>query len=173
MMIRGITVFLALFVLTVHPLGARGESLDRLFFTPEERHYLEQLRRATADSAPPVEEKKEAEVVLDEKAAYVTMGGMVKRGAKVQAVWLNGAPRSVKALPPHVRLGSRRTAGQIDVMAPATGKSYPLRAGQTLELGSGRILESYEGQQEKAVDGPLPEEPAAVPGVIKEAPRNK
>lgn len=167
MKIRTTAAFVAFSIVQFYPLGVVGEALDRLFFTPEERHYLEQLRWAAVDPSSPVTEKKETEVVSEEKPVFVSMGGMVKRGATVQAVWLNGAPRSVNALPSYVRLGSQGKVGQIDVTAPETGKSYSLRSGQTLELGSGRILESYEWQQESGDDLTQSEESGTGSGPIE------
>lgn len=135
---------LALSSLLLLPDVRAGETLDRLFFTPQEREYLEKLRWVSPESSAREHKEQEHAAVAASKPQMYTLGGTVTGKSGVQAVWLNGARYSGTDLPANVELHPPLLAGQILFHVPETGKSYTLRPGQTLDIGDGRIRESYE-----------------------------
>lgn len=155
---RIVLVFLAL---AISPGVACGESLGRLFFTPEERAQFEQLRWAepvSEDSAVVMPPSVVPGVMPDENSAlkkdsskdmpvFVTLGGVVKRGQSLHTLWLNGNSYVGGALPSGVRVVSPATAGQVEVLVLNRGRSYALRPGQTLELDTGVVREANEQTQ--------------------------
>ncbi|MBU1985916.1 MAG: hypothetical protein KJ846_01670, partial [Proteobacteria bacterium] len=86
------------------PTAAGAETLGRLFFTPQDRVYLEQLRWASPESLPLIPEQQEEKVMApDSKPAVITLGGTVTRSDGAQIVWLNGVSYNGADLPANVR----------------------------------------------------------------------
>jgi hypothetical protein len=121
-----------------------AETLDRLFFTPQDRIYMEKLRWATPESVPPLLEQQEKTVTREDKPQIFTLGGTVTKKNGVQALWLNSLKYSGNNLPANVELRPPFTAGQILLQVPETGMSYALRPGQFVDIGNGQIKESYQ-----------------------------
>lgn len=126
------------------PLAA--EPLGRLFFTPDERARLDVLRRQPAprpapeaapqDSAPP--------------SMTVRYSGMVRRSDGRSTVWINDRPvnDAGEATGARARV---EADGAARITLPHQG-SVRLKVGQTAEIASGRVEESYAR--------PAPREPA-------------
>jgi hypothetical protein len=121
-----------------------AETLDRLFFTPQDRVYLEKLRWATPESRPPLPEHKENTAVTETKPKVFTLRGTVTKKNGVQAMWLNSVKYNGTDLPANVELRPPFIAGQILLQVPETGKSYALRPGQWVDIGDGQIKEAYQ-----------------------------
>jgi hypothetical protein len=132
------------------PVPVPGETLDRLFFTPQERAYLEKLRWGPPESP--------LDTVTEPKPQIFTLQGTVTKKGAVQAVWLNAIKYNRATLPENVELKPPFSAGQILIHAPETGKTYALRPGQTIDINDGRTRESYQktpaGLPTKAKPGP-------------------
>ncbi len=143
----GIAAIFALTLLSGNPAGSVGaeeQGMDRLFYSPEDRAVLEILREASSRPVMSASEPKGKEKA--EKGPQVfTLGGTVTRKNGVQSVWLNGRSySSATSLPANVRVDKPYVAGQVVLKVPETGKSYPLRPGQTVDINEGKIRESYE-----------------------------
>ncbi|MDO8946892.1 MAG: hypothetical protein Q7U88_06990 [Desulfocapsaceae bacterium] len=137
--------------------AAGADTLGRLFFTPQDRVYLEQLRWAPPDSLPLILEQQQEKVTTpDSKSAVITLDGMVKRSSGTQVVWLNGVSYNRTDLPANVRLPQPFTTEKIELRVKENGKFYPLRPGQTLDIDSGQISESYERGAALSVPGNVP-----------------
>jgi hypothetical protein len=134
-------------LLLCHVCGAlAAEPLGRLFFTPDERARLDVLRRQPAprptaeaapqDSAPP--------------PVTVRYSGMVRRSDGRSTAWINDRPvnDAGDATGARARVDAD---GAARITLPRQG-SVRLKVGQTAELASGRIEESYAR--------PAPREPA-------------
>jgi hypothetical protein len=149
---QGMTKFPFLFiscflVLSSHLLPGvtlAAETLDRLFFTPQNRDYLEKLRWITPESRPPQQEHKETTEATETKPQVFILGGMVTKKNGVQAMWLNSLKYNGTDLPTNVELRPPFIAGQILLQVPETGSSYALRPGQSVDIGDGQIKESYQ-----------------------------
>jgi hypothetical protein len=125
-------------------LSLAAETLDRLFFTPQERVYLEKLRWATPDSLSSLQEHNKTPAVTESKPKVFTLGGTVTKKNGVQALWLNSVKYNGTDIPANVELRPPFIAGQILLQVPETGSSYALRPGQSVDIGDGQIKESYQ-----------------------------
>jgi hypothetical protein len=121
-----------------------AETMDRLFFSPQDRVYLEKLRWATPDSLSSLQEHNKTPAVTESKPQVFTLGGTVTKKNGVQALWLNSVKYNGTDLPANVELRPPFIAGQILLQVPETGSSYALRPGQSVDIGDGQIKESYQ-----------------------------
>lgn len=111
---------------------AQAGDLGRLFFTPEERAAMERERLTT-----------HIPISRADGAGAVTFNGYVKRSSGESTIWLNGI-----AQPPSGRnriavTENSHALGEITVKLPDSRRAYPLKVGQTLYLGNGKIREGY------------------------------
>lgn len=147
-------MFLGLLILLCCPTYPAAAAMGRLFFTPEDRLYLERLRWTAPEDLPSIPEQQQEIVASPEdKPLVITLGGTVMRGNRGQLVWLNGVAYNKEDLPENVRLPHPVAAGQIEVQAPEQGKSYSLRTGQTLDMNSGQVSELHERKGEAPAAG--------------------
>ena len=130
-----------------------AEPVGRLFYTEEERVSLERLRWASPDEVLFIQEQQDVLPEMPaqpEKQSFVTLNGSMIRSRGRQIVWLNGVLYDRSQLPENVRMRQPFTAGQIELRVVEKGKTYPLRPGQTLDVESGQIHESYQRAAEIA-----------------------
>ncbi|MEW5942833.1 MAG: hypothetical protein AB1710_03145 [Pseudomonadota bacterium] len=126
-------------LLHLAPLSA--EPLGRLFFTPAQRATLD-LARQQARSVRVVDEDD-----ASPPAAGLTLNGVIVRSDGQATVWVNNRALDGKRLPQGAALdGVRAAEGGIGVKLPG-GRPVPLKVGQSLDLGSGRIEEGYRRPQ--------------------------
>lgn len=150
-------VFLILLICLSCPTAAGADTLGRLFFTPQDRVYLEQLRWAPPDSLPLIPEQQEEKVTTpDSKPAVISLGGTMKRSNGTQFVWLNGVSYNRTDLPANVQVSQPFISGQVELREEEKGTFYLLRPGQTLDIDSGQVSESYDrgGAVSVLGDGP-------------------
>lgn len=133
-----------------------AQDVGRLFLTPAERAYLEQLRIRSLQPQP-VEPEPELEpqapVVEPEKLIY-SHGGTLRRSDGSFTIWLNNQAYRQNELPNNVRLLRPYTQGRLIIRDPDNGREYEVKPGQVLDLDSGRLLESYQAP-EPATDAGL------------------
>jgi hypothetical protein len=142
------------------PLSA--EPLGRLFFTP--------AQRATLDLA---RQQERSVRVMDEDdasppAAGFTLNGVVVRSDGQATVWVNNRAQNGKRLPQGAALDGVRAGEGIGVKLPG-GRPVPLKVGQSLDLGSGRIEEGYrrpQARQPKEPAGPAESKAGAEPSPV-------
>ncbi len=121
--------------------------LGRLFFTPDERAHLDELRRRPPPPPPPpaVAAAPEPEQ-LPPAPRYVTLDGVVRRSDGTSTVWLNNKPvtghRTDGGLV--VSAPSRSAPGDVTLRVPQTGRIIDLKVGQQVEVNSGEVQEGYE-----------------------------
>lgn len=120
---------------------AQAGDLGRLFFTPEERAAMnrERVMANTPESRA-------------DGAGTVTFNGYVKRSSGESTIWLNGI-----AQPPSGRnriavTENPHALGEIAVKLPDSRRAYPLKVGQTLNPGNGKIREGYSQAVVAAAD---------------------
>ena len=138
---------------------AAAAELGRLFFTPAQRATLDTLREknigaeaATAkEPAPPLPQN-------------VTLDGVVRRSDGKNTVWLNS--RAVTAPKAGgIGVSTGKNDNRVKLTVPESGRSIDLKVGQTAEIVSGTIAESY------ARRAPLPKpEAKTAPGAESTAP---
>lgn len=129
---------LGLFVAATADLCA-AEPLGRLFYTPAQRAQLDALR-AQKNVTPPVQEAKEPAAAPE----VVTYGGIVRRSDGKSTVWINN--RMVNDGKPldDISISSRRRADdRVSVSLPQVPGTVELRVGQSLDVQTGSVSESF------------------------------
>ncbi len=131
------------------PTVAHGEALGRLFFTPEQRTALDEVRFAS-----PQEQAPEPEVVAREPAPEPArpvqsfrMEGLVVRSQGPNTAWVDGRPvlrRGKTSQGVTVDPGAVR-AGGVTVQVPGTATSVDLKPGQRFDPASARVSELAPG----------------------------
>ncbi len=124
-----------------------AEGLGRLFFTPEQRLQLD-TARAQRDRRLPITTDTAATPAqaLPQSPEVVIYHGMVRRSDGKSTVWLNGKPINEHnhLQPGHdVSVTGLRQDGTVSVAIPQAGRRASLKVGQSLEVMSGAIAESY------------------------------
>lgn len=129
---------------------AFSQDFGKLFTTPEERGYLDGLREnflqrsklegfnIGEEARPWLEEELPAENV------DFQMAGVMKRNNGGKAVWLNGKAVNEQDLPRNVKLVE--IEGQQVLQIRANAKTYYLKSGQTLDIDTGKVRESFEAK---------------------------
>ena len=148
---------LAAFLLVSLSSAAQAQTLGRVFSTPQERAYLDGLRRAqnTEQLQSQTQELRQEQSHDSELAAIQAplpilfqMGGSVRRGDGSNSVWLNGVSVREEDLPSNARLEFSKGLGLLRIKTP-TGE-MTVRPGQTLNTSTGEVRESYELSAEQA-----------------------
>ena len=147
-------------VLLICHVGAApaADSLGRLFFTQQQRAQLDTARKqqghkpiiaATAEEPLP--------------ATVITYSGVVRRSDGHSTVWINNRAvhdRShADSTEPRARVDD---TGAASISLPQQQRSVRLKVGQTAEVVSGHVVESYERRQ-PAPRIATPAPPAAEP----------
>jgi hypothetical protein len=127
------------------PGVATGESLGRLFLTPEQRLSLETLRlqAPSADSMSRKNDAVSAAPVSAAANAYV-LNGMVMQSGNQYTIWLNGVPYTRSNLPANVKIPKALSSGAVSVTVPGSDKAYRLLPGQTLDAATGQVREPFQ-----------------------------
>lgn len=150
-------------------LAADPAAIGRIFFTPEQRAQLDVLRTqkavATQTRDEPVPEN-------------VTYNGIVRRSDGKATVWINNeALTDAELRVKQSIIGRVDRSGQILLQTQATGAArLQLKVGQTAELFSGKVDETYAAQRAAPAAKAKPATPekpvaAAAPGNAAAAPR--
>ncbi len=135
-------------VMLTMPTQSYAQAFGKIFSTPQERAYLDRVRKETfmeLTEAERIEALREPESVIPNFEAAPTlihMGGSVKRADGSNTVWLNRVPVNEGDLPSNVHLEFIEGMGVLRVDT-AEGR-VTLRPGQTLNASDGVIREDYE-----------------------------
>ena len=139
------------------PLTAFGaDTLGRLFFTPDQRAQLDALRTKRVVASQTKEEP------LPE---VVTFNGIVRRSDGKTTVWVNNQALSEADLRDKPAIAGRVSRdGKIMLQAtqPGTARTQ-LKVGQSAELLSGQVAESYNATTSAAARAPKPEPAKTAP----------
>lgn len=127
------------------------DELGRLFFTPAQRAQLN-AARANPNRQPPA--SPEAAPTAAQGPGVVTYGGVVRRGDGKSTVWINGKPMSDHSRDGEVSVLGVRRDGAVSIAVPQSERSASLRVGQSMDVVSGSITESYARRETR--DNPVP-----------------
>ena len=125
-----------------------ADGLGRLFLTPEQRAQLE-IVRAQRDRRLPVmldTEAAPAPAPVAQGPEVVTYNGVVRRSDGKSTVWINGKPvneRDRRNSDSEVSVLGVQRDGAVSVAIPQADRKASLKVGQSLEVTSGTIEESY------------------------------
>ena len=124
----GALLAMAVLLTLAAPLPSRAQELGRLFLTPEQRSQLDARRKARVPDKPAA--------VLE--SPFTKVDGSVRRSAGRSTVWVNGETIPEGSQGDGARLSP---AGKDEVSVPVgeSRQRVELRAGQTLDRGSGEV----------------------------------
>lgn len=173
-------VLLLVLVTLVNVQHSSAQSLNRLFTTPAQRAQLDRIRLQSlqlagmlaGEAATLTQELTDAAIeetgeliedvsVVPEADVVYTLGGTVVRSDGSINIWINGAVYDRESLPRNMELLSPFEQGQIRISDPRRGTVYLLKPGQTLNLTTGELLETY--QLTSGANDPLPVAPDQSP----------
>jgi hypothetical protein len=123
-----------------------AQEIGRLFSTPAERVELDRLRSKVkpGEKLPEVAAVKntpeEAPVVVDR----FSVDGFVKRSSGKDTTWVNQQPQSVKQSSRNIIVQQQLSKPPLVSITLPTGKRLKLKAGQTVDVESGKIRDVYE-----------------------------
>ena len=111
---------------------ARAQELGRLFFTPDQRAALDARRKARVPDKPAAVPQAEQPVTR--------VDGAVRRSDGRSTVWVNGEAVPENPRADGARLQTRGAkAGSVSIPLGEGGQRYELRAGETLDRGTGEV----------------------------------
>jgi hypothetical protein len=148
------------------PAAAKApEPLGRMFFTPAQRAQLDVARTQRARTTLATEKTEEI-VTAAPVAQSITYDGMVRRSDGKSTVWLNSRPVNDKESAGAVVVGRIRADGGVSLQMPQSGRTVELKPGQSIELLSGAIEESFSRRpaaqpESKPAPKPVPDAKAA------------
>jgi hypothetical protein len=149
-------------VILVCGTGAGAAELGRMFYTPAQRATLDNARKQNIKVDIGNDNEQAAPVPQN-----LSVNGLVRRSDGKSTVWMNNrivTDRNVSG----VAVVPSRNDNRVKLTVPDSGRSVDLKVGQTIEVVSGRIEESF-ARREIPIN---PETPAAKPGATAaEAPK--
>ncbi len=128
---------LAILLVAMLPAAQAAELAGRLFFTPDQRDQLDQLRKQKMVAS------QVSEQPLPETVSY---NGIIRRSDGKTTIWMNNRPMSdadLRGGQPVV--GTVNRDGRIVLQNPQSGSSarLELKVGQSATLLSGKVDESF------------------------------
>ncbi len=159
----------ALIVLMAGAGTATGAEFGRMFFTPAQRAALDTFRKQNIQSAITIEDDRDKDLVVAPPPSgpeHMSVGGVVRRSDGRNTAWINN--RAVEAgQQGGVSVAPGKNDNRVKLTAPRSGRSFELKVGQTVDVTSGTIEESYARRAvPKPAPAPEPEladKPAATP----------
>jgi hypothetical protein len=139
--------YLILFIFLISLPASAADGLGRLFLTPDQRAQLEVTRARRDQRQPAVAEPEPAAAApVPQGPETVTYSGLVRRSDGKSTVWINGKPvdeRSRMRGGGDINVLGMRVDGAVSVAIPQAARTASLKVGQSLDVNSGRIAESY------------------------------
>lgn len=122
-----------------------AQNLGRLFFTPAERADMDRMR-AKYKPGEKIPEITKEEMIVEESEApkQLVVNGFVKRSSGNNTTWINQEPRLVSNNSQNIIVQQKMAqAPKVSVSLP-TGKRLKLKAGQSVDLETGKVREVYD-----------------------------
>ena len=151
------------------PSAANAE-LGRLFFTPAQRNALDTARKQNIRVEIGNEETEKQATAPTATAPVpqtVRLNGMIQRSDGNNTVWLNDKPITGQNAT-GMSFSTNRNDSKVKLQLPDGGRSMDLKVGQTAEINSGIVEESYNRRSASRVEDKAPTGPTNdVAGVQK------
>lgn len=110
---------------------SESHKIGRLFFSPDERAMLDQIRQKSSGSTLSATEQ-------------ITLNGIVRRSSGKTTSWINHVPQQENEAPQGVAVKQGPTSKPSAVLLLPSGKKVNLKAGQTFDTTKGKVREGYE-----------------------------
>jgi hypothetical protein len=147
------------FALLLMACSAWAAELGRMFYTPAQRATLDAARKQNirTEVGNDNSEQPAAAAPAAPLPQNVSVNGVIRRSDGKSTIWLNN-----RIVSEHPTSGMNASVGKADnqvrLSVPESGRSVDLKVGQTVEIVSGAVGESY---LRRRADKP---EPKAAPG---------
>lgn len=148
-----------------------------MFFTASQRAQLDVARKQRARTTLATEKTEEVVTTAAPVAQSITYDGVVRRSDGKSTVWLNSRPVNDKEPAGAVVVGRIRADGGVTLQMPQSGRTVDLKPGQSIELLSGAIEDSFSRKpaaqpEPKPAPKPAPDaKPAAATAAPAPTPR--
>ena len=140
--------------------NAAGAELGRLFFTQAQRNALDMARKQNIrlEIGNEETERQQNGANAAPLPQTVRLNGMIQRSDGNNTVWLNDKPITGQNAAGMSFLTNRNDS-KVKLQLPDGGRSMDLKVGQTAEINSGTVEESYNRRsanrvEDKALTGP-------------------
>ena len=152
------TIWLAASLLML-PSAVNAE-LGRLFFTQAQRNALDMARKQNIrlEIGNEETERQQNGANAAPLPQTVRLNGMIQRSDGNNTVWLNDKPITGQNAT-GMSFSTNRNDSKVKLQLPDGGRSMDLKVGQTAEINSGTVEESYNRRsanrvEDKALTGP-------------------
>ena len=161
------TIWLAASLLML-PSAVNAE-LGRLFFTQAQRNALDMARKQNIrlEIGNEETERQQNGANAAPLPQTVRLNGMIQRSDGNNTVWLNNKPITGQNAA-GMSFSTNRNESKVKLQLPDGGRSMDLKVGQTAEINSGTVEESYNRRSANRVEDKTPTGPTnVVAGVQK------
>jgi len=135
---RHLILLLGLLTMLGNAQTSRADKLGRLFTTPQQRTMLDQALHAKA-RAPG---QKNATAKTASTVQQLKLNGTLLGSNGRRRVWINGSLLSGHRAPGGARIRVL-DSGRVRLRLPTASQSRIIKAGQLVDIASGRITEAY------------------------------
>lgn len=154
------------------PVAAADPAIGRLFFTPSQRTSLDIARSQRTRATVATEQTQE---VVQPVPQTITYDGVVRRSDGQSTVFINNRPVHGPNTPDGGPTIVRRVGpdGSVTLEVPQSSRQVDLKVGQSVEVLSGSIGDSYRKQTPDANEKPSATGPSATTPATTEAPASR
>ena len=148
---------------------AASAELGRLFFTQAQRNALDMARKQNIrlEIGNEETERQQNGANAAPLPQTVRLNGMIQRSDGNNTVWLNNKPITGQNAA-GMSFSTNRNESKVKLQLPDGGRSMDLKVGQTAEINSGTVEESYNRRSANRVEDKTPTGPTnVVAGVQK------
>ena len=117
---------------------ACAAELGRVFFTPEQRAAMDDVRKKNIKGGAAGREEQPPATMPQN----VSVNGVIRRSDGKNTIWLNNRVIGEKQAG-GINAAVGKTDGRVRLSVPESGRSVDLKVGQTVEITSGTVEESY------------------------------
>ena len=149
--------------------SAVNAELGRLFFTQAQRNALDMARKQNIrlEIGNEETERQQNGANAAPLPQTVRLNGMIQRSDGNNTVWLNNKPITGQNAA-GMSFSTNRNESKVKLQLPDGGRSMDLKVGQTAEINSGTVEESYNRRSANRVEDKTPTGPTnVVAGVQK------
>lgn len=131
---------IGVFALMLMAGAASAAELDRMFYTPAQRATLDNARKQNIRAE--ISSDNEQQTAAAPVPQNVSVNGVIRRSDGKNTIWLNN-----RVISEQQKSGVNASVGKNDnrvrLSMPESGRGVDLKVGQTVEIVSGTVAESY------------------------------
>ena len=136
--------------------NAAGAELGRLFFTPPQRAALDVARKQNIRlEIGNDEERQQNGADAAPLPQTIRLNGIIQRSDGNNTVWLNNKPMTSQNAT-GMSFSTNRNDTKVKLQLPDGGRSLDLKVGQTGEINSGIVEESYNRRSASRIEDKAP-----------------